>query len=195
MFKEYHPSSNTKKANAARGPQARKGPAPAPTPDWIKRRLAGDYSAKPEDDDDGFQKVSAKCKGKKVTFPFEEPSAARIDAIEDGWNDDNEDKPGDGSITPIAYIDRVIASHAPAHMKDKPTTEKVKHVEDEVSRMRKRLEEFKARSDRTRNSKDTSRVERVEGGTVADPVVPDSQIIDLVTPESHQARSPEVPSL
>ena len=195
MFKEYHPSSNTKKANAARGPQARKGPAPAPTPDWIKRRLAGDYSAKPEDDDDGFQKVSAKRKGKKVTFPFEEPSAARIDAVEDGWNDDNEDKPGDGSITPIAYIDRVIASHAPAHMKDKPTTEKVKHIEDEVSRMRKRLEEFKARSDRTRNSKDTSRVERVEGGTVADPVVPDSQIIDLVTPESHQARSPEVPSL
>ena len=201
MFKEYHPSSNTKKANAAWGIQAKKGPAPT-TPDWIRQRMAGDYSAKPEDDDDGFQKVSVKRKGKKVsvkrkgkkvTFPFEEPS--RIDTVEDGWNEDEDNKPGDGSITPIAYIDQVIASHAPAHMRDKPTSEKVKHVEDEVSRMKKRLEDFKARSDRTRNSKDASRAERVEDDTVTDPVIPDSQIIDLVTPDAHQARSPEVPSL
>ncbi|KAF8657403.1 hypothetical protein AX14_007883 [Amanita brunnescens Koide BX004] len=142
--------------------------------------MAGDYSAKPEDDA-GYTKVGRK--GKKVTFPFEEPSG-RIDEVQDDW-EHGEEKPGDGSITPIEYIDRVIASHAPSHMKDKPTREKAKHVEEEVSRLKQRLEEFKAISDRTRQSGKADQPERA-----ASPVV-----IDLVTPEVHQAGSPEVASL
>ncbi|KAF8690085.1 hypothetical protein AX14_000535 [Amanita brunnescens Koide BX004] len=143
--------------------------------------MAGDYDAKPEDDA-GFTKVGRKG-NKKVTFPFEEPSA-RIDNVDDGW-DNGENKPAGGSISPIEYIDKVIASHAPSHMKDKPTKEKAQYVEDEVSRMRQRLEEFKAMSDRTRGSRQADKPERA-----ASPVV-----IDLVTPEVHQAGSPEVASL
>ena len=109
--------------------------------------MAGDYSAKPEDDAN-YTKVGRK--GKKVTFPFEEPSA-RIDQVQDDW-EHGEDKPDDGSITPIEYIDRVIASHAPSHMKDKPTREKARHVEDEVSRLKQRIEDFKATTERTRQS-------------------------------------------
>ena len=150
------------------------------TPDWVKRRMAGDYDTKPEDDA-GFTKVGRK--GKKVTFPFEEPSA-RIDNVDNGW-DGGENKPADGSISPIEYIDKVIAAHAPSHMKDKPTKEKAQYVEDEVSRLRQRLEEFKAMSNRTRGSKDADKAERVTS-----PV-----IVDLVTPEMHQAGSPEVASL
>ncbi|KAF8660928.1 hypothetical protein AX14_007308 [Amanita brunnescens Koide BX004] len=142
--------------------------------------MAGDYSAKPEDDA-GYTKVGRK--GKKVTFPFEEPSA-RIDQVQDDW-EHGEDKPETGSITPIEYIDRVIASHAPSHMKDKPTREKAKHVEDEVSRLKQRFEEFKAASDRTRQRDKADEPEHA-----ASPVV-----IDLVTPEVHQAGSPEVASL
>ncbi|KAF8670634.1 hypothetical protein AX14_005833 [Amanita brunnescens Koide BX004] len=142
--------------------------------------MAGDYDAKPEDNT-GFTKVGRR--GKKVTFPFEEPSA-RIDNVDDGWDDDK-DKPAGGSISPIEYIDKVIASHAPSHMMDKPTKEKAQYVEDEVSRMRQRLEEFKAMSSRTRGSRQTDKPERA--GSPA--------IIDLVTPEVQQAGSPEVASL
>ena len=146
--------------------------------------MAGDYSAKPEDDA-GYTKVGRK--GKKVTFPFEEPLEApsgHLDDVHDDW-EQGEDKPADGSITPIEYIDRVIASHAPSHMKDKSTKEKAKHVEDEVSRLKQRLEEFKALNERTKQSGKADQPERV-----ASPVV-----IDLVTPEVHQAGSPEVASL
>ena len=142
--------------------------------------MAGDYSAKPEDDA-GYTKVGRK--GKKVTFPFEEPSG-RIDEVQDDW-EHGDSKPGSGSITPIEYIDRVIASHAPAHMKDKPTREKAKHVEDEVSRLKQRLEDFKDTMDRTRQSSKADKPERA-----VSPVV-----IDLVSPEVHQAGSPEVASL
>ncbi|KAF8691947.1 hypothetical protein AX14_002697, partial [Amanita brunnescens Koide BX004] len=181
-FKKHHPSSNTVKKrdeNRAKN-RAAKAAGANETPDWVRRRMAGNYDAKPEDDT-GFTKVGRK--GKKVTFPFEEPSA-RINNVEDGW-DGGEDKPAGGSISPIEYIDQVIAAHAPSHMRDKPTKEKVQHVEDEVSRMRQRLEEFKALSDRTRGSKQTDKPERATS-----PVV-----IDLVTPEVHQAGSPEVASL
>ena len=122
-------------------------------------------------------------KGKKVTFPFEEPSA-RIDNVDDSWDDD-ENKPGDGSISPIEYIDKVIAAHAPSHMKDKPTKEKAQYVENEVSQLKQRIEEFKAMSDRTRGSKGMDKSERA----------PSPVVIDLVTPEQHQAGSPEVASL
>ena len=126
-------------------------------------------------------------KGKKVTFPFEVPLEApsgRLDDVHDDW-EQGEDKPDDGPITPIEYIDRVIASHAPSHMKDKSTKEKAKHVEDEVSRLKQRLEDFRALNERTRQSDKADQPERV-----ASPVV-----IDLVTPEVHQAGSPEVASL
>ena len=177
-FKKHHPSSNTiRKRDENR---ARNKAAANETPDWVRRRMAGDYSAKPEDDA-GYTKVERK--GKKVTFPFEEPSA-HIDEVQDDW-EHGEDKPETGSITPIEYIDRVIASHAPSHMKDKPTREKAKHVEDEVSRLKQRFEEFKAASDRTRQRDKADKPERA-----ASPVV-----IDLVTPEVHQAGSPEVASL
>ena len=142
--------------------------------------MAGDYDAKPEDDA-GFTKVGRK--GKKVTFPFEEPSG-RIDNVHDDWNDGEAERAG-GSITPIEYIDHVIASHAPSHMKDKPTRERAQHVEDEVSRLKQRLEDFKAVSDRTRRTDKSDKPERADS-----PVV-----IDLVTPEVHQAGSPEVASL
>ncbi|KAF8701738.1 hypothetical protein AX14_000299 [Amanita brunnescens Koide BX004] len=181
-FKQHHPSSNTvrkRDENRARNRAAAAAGANE-TPDWIRRRIAGDYSAKPEDNA-GFTKVSRK--GKKVTFPFEEPSA-RIDEVKDDWDGD-EDKPAGGSITPIAYIDQVIASHAPSHMKDKPTREKAQYVEDEVSRIKQRLEEFKAMSSRTRGSNKADKSERTDS-----PVV-----IDLVTPEVQHAGSPEVASL
>ena len=147
--------------------------------------MAGDYSAKPDDDDDGFTKVGRKGKGKKVTFPFETaPPSARIDQVQDDWEDDQE-KPAPGSISPIEYIDRVIASHAPSNMKDKSTREKAQHVQDEVSRLKQRLEDFKSMSGRTRESDKADKPERVTS-----PVV-----IDLITPEVHQAGSPEVVSL
>ena len=177
-FKQYHPSANTiKKRDENR---AKNKAAVNETPDWIRKRMAGDYSAKPEDDA-GFTKVTRK--GKKVTFPFEEPSG-HIEDAEDGW-DGNEAKPNTGSITPIAYIDQVIASHAPSHMKDRPTREKVQHVEDEVSRLKQRLEEFKSTAARTRSSDKKDKPVRTDS-----PVV-----IDLVTPEVHQAGSPEVASI
>ena len=182
MFKQNHPSSNTvrkRDENRARN-RAAAAAGENETPDWVRQRMAGDYDAKPEDDT-GFTKVGRK--GKKVTFPFEEPSA-RIDNVDDSWDDDK-DKPAGGSISPIGYIDKVIASHAPSHMKDKPTKEKAQYVEDEVSRMRQRLEEFKAMSNRTRSSKQTDKPEHASS-----PV-----IIDLVTPEVQQAGSPEVASL
>ncbi|KAF8632716.1 hypothetical protein AX14_010803 [Amanita brunnescens Koide BX004] len=141
--------------------------------------MAGDYSAKPEDDD-GFTKIGRK--GKKVTFPLEEPSG-RIDEVHD-W-EHGEEKPAGGSISPIEYIDHVIASHAPSHMKDKPTREKVQHIEDEVLRLKQRIEDFRATTERTRRSDKQDKPER--------PVSP--VVIDLVTPEVHQAGSPEVASL
>ena len=177
-FKKHHPSSNTiRKRDKNR---ARNKAAANETPDWVRRRMAGDYSAKPEDDA-GYTKVGRK--GKKVTFPFEEPSA-RIDAVQDDWEHD-EEKPASGSISPIEYVDRVIASHAPSHMKDKSTKEKAQHVGDEVSRLKQRLEDFKATSERTRRSDKNDKPER--------PISP--VVIDLVTPEVHQAGSPEVASL
>ena len=110
-----------------------------------------------------------------------------ISLLNKGANADeiHDTKPGSGSITPIAYIDQVIVSHAPPHMKDKPTKEKVKHVEDEVSRLKQRIEDFTATMDRTRQSGKAEKPERVDS-----PVV-----IDLVTPEEHHTRSPEVASL
>ena len=177
-FKKHHPSSNTiRKRDENR---ARNKAAANETPDWVRRRMAGDYSAKPEDDA-GFTKVGRK--GKKVTFPFEEPSA-RIDSVQDDW-EDGEGKPAAGSISPIEYIDHVIASHAPSHMRDRSTKEKAQHVEDEVSRLKQRLEDFKATSERTRRSDKGDKPERA-GSLV---------VIDLVTPEVHQAGSPEVASL
>ena len=70
-------------------------------------------------------------------------------------------------------------------MKDRPTKEKAQHVEDEVSRLKQRLEDFKSTTDRTRRSDKGEKSERASS-----PVV-----IDLVTPEVHHAGSPEVPSL
>ncbi|KAF8659668.1 hypothetical protein AX14_007541 [Amanita brunnescens Koide BX004] len=182
-FKKHHPSSNTiKKRDENR---ARNRAGANETPEWVRRRMAGDYSAKPDDDDDaGFTKVGRKGKGKRVTFPFEAPPSARIDQVQDDWEDD-EDKPTAGSISPIEYIDRVIASHAPSNMKDRSTREKAQHVQDEVSRLKQRLEDFNAISKKTRESDKTDKSERA-----ASPVV-----IDLVTPEVHQAGSPEVASL
>ena len=177
-FKQRHPSVNTLKKRDEN--RARNRAGANETPDWIRRRMAGDYSAKPEDDA-GFTKVGRK--GKKVTFPFEEPSG-HIEDVQDDWNG-GENEPGGGSITPIAYIDQVIASHAPSHMKDRPTREKVQHVEDEVSHLKRRLEDFKAMSERTKHSDKKDKPERPNS-----PVV-----IDLITPEVHQAGSPEVASL
>ncbi|KAF8679366.1 hypothetical protein AX14_004574 [Amanita brunnescens Koide BX004] len=177
-FKKHHPSANTLKKRDEN--RARNKAGANETPDWVRRRMAGNYSAKP-DDDDGFTKIVRK--GKKVTFPFEEPSA-RIDEVQDGW-DGGKDQPASGSISPIEYIDRVIASHAPSHMKDRPTKEKAQHVEDEVSRLKQRLEDFKNTADRTRRSGKNEKPERASS-----PVV-----INLVTPEVHHAGSPEVPSL
>ena len=177
-FKQRHPSSNTiRKRDENR---ARNKAGVNETPDWIRRRMAGDYSAKPEDNV-GFTKVERK--GKKVTFPFEEPSGC-IDEVQDDW-DGGEDKPADGSITPIAYIDQVIVSHAPSHMKDRSTRERAQHVEDEVSRLKQRLEDFKATSDRTKHSQKVDKPEH-QGSPV---------VINLVTPEVQQAGSPEVASL
>ncbi|KAF8688262.1 hypothetical protein AX14_003484 [Amanita brunnescens Koide BX004] len=175
-FKQYHPSTSTiRKRDENR---AKNKAGANETPEWVRRRMAGDYSAKPEDDA-GFTKVGRK--GKKVTFPLEEPSG-RIDEVQDGWD---ETKPGSGSITPIAYIDQVIASHAPSHMKDKPTKEKVRHVEDEAFRLKQRMEDFTSAMAQSRQSSKAELPERA-----ASPVV-----IDLITPEEHQARSPEVASL
>ncbi|KAF8677862.1 hypothetical protein AX14_004771 [Amanita brunnescens Koide BX004] len=179
-FKKNHPSANTLKKRDEN--RARNRAAANETPEWVRRRMAGDYSAKPADDD-GFTKVGRK--GKKVTFPFEEPSG-RIDEVQDDWNDDEpEPKPATGSITPISYIDQVIASHAPSHMRDRPTKEKVQHVEDEVSHLKKRIEDLTSTTDRTRRSGQVDKAERADS-----PVV-----IDLITPEVHQAGSPEVASL
>ena len=149
------------------------------TPDWVKRRMASDYDAHPDDENDGFTKVTGK-KQKKVTFPPDE-GIARIDQVSDGW--DNNDRK-QGSNSPIAFIDQVIASHAPEHMKDASIRTKSKHVQEEVSRIKKRLEDFKATSQRTRDSKSKDKPERA----------PSPVVIDLVTPEN-QAGSPEVPLL
>ena len=137
--------------------------------------MAGDYSAKPEDDA-GYTKVERK--GKKVRFPVEEPSG-RIDEVQDDW-EHGEDKPETGSITPIEYIDRVIASHAPSHMKDKSTKEKAQHVEDEVSRLKQRLEDFRATSERSRRSDKTDKPERAASPVVIDLVTP--SLLELVPP-------------
>ena len=177
-FKKNHPSSNTiRKRDENR---AKNKAGANETPDWVRRRMAGDYSAKPEDDA-GFTEV--RRKGKKVTFPFEEPSG-RIDEVQDDWDRD-EDKPAGGSISPIEYIDQVIASHAPSHMKDRPTRERAQHVEDEVSRLKQRLEDFKTMTNSTRRSNKNDKPER--------PISP--VVINLVTPEVQQAGSPEVASL
>ena len=187
-FKEYHPSANTiKKRDENR---ARNRAANA-TPDWVKRHMAGDYSAVPDDkanNDDGFTKVMRGKNRKKVTFPDDE-GIARIDEVHSDW-DDGGDKRKD-SISPIQYIDQVIASHAPAHMKDSSIKTKSKHVQAEVSRIKQRLEDFKAMSQRTRDSNAREKPERA----------PSPVVIDLVTPENHatseenQAGSPEVPLL
>ena len=177
-FKQHHPSANTLKKRDENRAKNRAGANE--TPEWVRRRMAGDYSAKPEDDA-GFTKVERK--GKRVTFPFEEPSG-HIENVQDDWNG-GEAEPAGGSITPIAYIDHVIASHAPSHMKDRPTRERAQHVEDEVSRLKQHLEDFKATSNRTRRTDKSDKPEHVD-----DPVV-----IDLVTPEVQQAGSPEVASL
>ena len=178
-FKKHHPSANTLKKRDEN--RAKNKAGANETPDWVRRRMAGDYSAKPDDDDDGFTKVGRK--GKKVTFPFEEPSA-RIDQVQEEW-DDGKDQPPPGSISPIEYINRVIASHAPSHMKDRPTKEKAQHVEDEVSRLKQRLESFLDTTNRTKRSGKGEKPERV----------PSPVVIDLVTPEVQHAGSPEVPSL
>ena len=182
-FKKHHPSANTLKKRDEN--RARNAAAANTTPDWVRRHMAGDYSAKPEDDS-GFTKVGRK--GKKVTFPFEEP-VGRIDEVQDDWNknepDGGETPPAGGSITPISYIDQVIASHAPAHMRDRPTRERAQHVEDEVSRLKQRLEDFKTMTDRSRRSEKKDKAERSDS-----PVV-----IDLVTPQVQHAGSPEVASL
>ena len=130
--------------------------------------MAGDYTAKP-DDDDGFTKVGRKGKGKKVTFPFEEPSA-RIDQVQDDW-EHGDDKPEPGSISPIEYIDQVIASHAPSNMKDRSTKERAQHIQDEVSRLKQRFEEFRAMSGRTRDSEKTDKPERTTSPVVIDLVL------------------------
>ncbi|KAF8655365.1 hypothetical protein AX14_008153, partial [Amanita brunnescens Koide BX004] len=187
-FKQYHPSANTVKK---RDENRAKNRAANNTPDWVKRRMAGDYSAHPDGDadanDDGFTKVSKGKKQKKVTFPDNE-GIARIDEVHDDWDDDT--KKG-GSISPIEYIDHVIAAHAPEHMKDSSVKTKSKHVQEEVSRIKKRLEDFKSMLQKTRESSQRDKAERA----------PSLVVIDLVTPEDQaaakedQVRSPEVPSL
>ena len=176
-FKEYHPSENTKKKhdeNRARNKAANN------TPDWVKRRMAGDYGAQPNDGNDGFVKVTGK-KQKKVTFPSDE-GIARINEVNNDWDAADDRKQGSGS--PIAFIDQVIASHAPEHMKDASIRTKSKHVEEEVSRIKKRLEDFRAMSQRTKDSNAKDKPERA----------PSPVVIDLITPEN-QAGSPEVPLL
>ena len=187
-FKQYHPSANTVKK---RDENRAKNRAANATPDWVKRRMAGDYSAGPNDeahaDDDSFTKVARGKKQKKVTFPDSE-GIAHIDEVHNDWDD--EIKQG-GSISPIEYIDHVIASHAPGHMKDSSIKTKSKHVQNEVSRIKKRLEDFRATSQRTRESIHEEKSERAPLPVVIDLVTPENQ----TTPEEHQARSPEVPSL
>ncbi|KAF8623804.1 hypothetical protein AX14_011899 [Amanita brunnescens Koide BX004] len=187
-FKQYHPSANTVKK---RDENRAKNRAANATPDWVKRRMAGDYSAGPNDeahaDDDSFTKVARGKKQKKVTFPDSE-GIAHIDEVHNDWDD--EIKQG-GSISPIEYIDHVIASHAPGHMKDSSIKTKSKHVQNEVSCIKKRLEDFRATSQRTRESIHEEKSERAPSPVVIDLVTPENQ----TTPEEHQARSPEVPSL
>ncbi|KAF8679377.1 hypothetical protein AX14_004559 [Amanita brunnescens Koide BX004] len=152
--------------------------------------MAGDYSAAPDDgagNDDSFTKVLRGKKQKRVTFPSGE-GIARIDEVHDDW--DNEDK-REGSISPITYIDQVIASHAPAHMKDSSVKTKSKHVQDEVSCIKKRLEDFKATSQRTRESDNRGKAERASSPVVIDLVTLENQ----TTSEEHRAGSPEVPLL
>ena len=190
-FKQYHPSANTaKKRDENRATNRAKVNT---TPDWVKRRMAGDYSAGPDKDasdgDDGFTRVTKGKKQKKVTFP-DSNGVARIDEVHDDWDNDAEHG-GGGSISPIAYIDHVIASHAPEHMKDSSVRTKSKHVQEEVSRIQKRLEDFKATSQRTRDSDKGGKPERAPSPVVIDLVTPENQD----TREENQAQSPEVPSL
>ncbi|KAF8680698.1 hypothetical protein AX14_004499 [Amanita brunnescens Koide BX004] len=163
-FKAKHPSDNTKKRrdeNRARNKAANN------TLDWVKRRMAGDYSAGPDNDnDDGFTKVGKKQK--KVTFP--DDGVARIDTVEDDWNADDQRQ---GSISPISYIDQVIASHAPEHMNDASVKTKSRHVEEEISRIKKRLEDFRSTSQRTRESGAKDRSEE----SSEEPRSPSSMII------------------
>ena len=187
-FKQYHPSTNTVKK---RDENRAKNRAANATPDWVRRRMAGDYLAGPDDSADGnedsFTKVARGKKQKKVTFP-DSKGIARIDEVHDDWDD--EAKQG-GSISPIGYIDHVIASHTPGHMKDSSIKTKSKHVQEEVSRIKQRLVDFKNTSQRTRESSQREKAEHAPSLVVIDLVTPENQ----AAPEENQARSPEVPSL
>ena len=187
-FKQYHPSANTIKK---RDENRARNKAANTTPDWVRKRMAGDCTAGPDNitntDDDGFTKVLKGKKQKKVTFPDSE-GIVRIDEVHDNWDDDT--KKG-GSISPIEYIDHVIASHAPGHMKDSSVKTKSKHVQEEVSRIKKRLEEFKTTSQRTRESAQKDKAERAASPVIIDLVTPEDQ----AAAEENQVRSPEVPSL
>ena len=59
-LKKYHPSVNTLKKRDEN--RARNKAAANETPDWVRRRMAGDYSAKPKDDA-GFFFFFFKLKG------------------------------------------------------------------------------------------------------------------------------------
>ena len=175
LFKAYHPSSNTKKQDAEKA-KNRKG-----NMNWLKNAMLEGQNPISDSEDDSFTKVIAKGKKqKKVTFPLE-PPAARIDAVNEDWEGD---EARDGSITPIAYIDHVIAAHAPAHMKDSSIRTKAKHVEEEVSRIKQQMQELTSWSQRSREMNAGEKAERM----------PSPVVIDLVTPEN-QAGSPEVPLL
>ena len=150
--------------------------------------MAGDYSAGPDDDDDGFTKVTERKK-KRVTFP--DDSVACIDEVMDDWDDEGGKG---GSDSPIAFIDQVIASHAPEHMKDASIKTKSKHVEEEVSHIKRRLEELRAMSQRTRDHAGGDRPERAPSPVVIDLITPENKTGSLEAPEN-QAGSPEVPLL
>ncbi|KAF8680851.1 hypothetical protein AX14_004443 [Amanita brunnescens Koide BX004] len=187
-FKEYHPSANTIKKRDENHARNRAANA---TPDWVRRRMAGDYSAAPGDeaaDDDGFTKVLRGKKQKRVTFPDNEGIAC-IDEVPSDWDGNADTRKG--SISPIEYIDHVIALHAPVHMMDSLIKTKSKHVQDEVSRIRKHLEDFKSTSQRTRDSNAKDRPERAPSPVVIDLVTPENQ----ATSEENHAGSPEVPLL
>jgi hypothetical protein len=76
-------------------------------------------------------------------------------------------------------------------MKDSSVKTKSKHVQEEVSRIKKCLEEFKTTSQRTRESGQKDKAERAPLPVVIDLVTPEDQAVA----EENQARSPEVPSL
>ena len=76
-------------------------------------------------------------------------------------------------------------------MKDSSIKTKSKHVQDEVSHIKKRLEDFKDMSQRTRETTHREKSERAPSPVVIDLVTPENQ----TAPEEDHARSPEVPSL